>query len=107
MDTRRVWSGKHVSVDPGGLASLLSNKPVEIHMTVEGARRLSFALASMASVRKSQGLQPLLPETQELLDAINYVFIADPKSVAAYERMEAGKGMTPDGGYKRPRGQNG
>lgn len=99
----RVWNGKAVSVEAGGLGSLLSTKPVEIHITEEGVRRVSFALASMAAVRKHQGHdQLLLPEVQELLDAINYVFVADPASVEAHRRMEAGKGMTPDGGFKRP-----
>lgn len=101
--SRRVWDGKAVTLDPGGLGSLLTNKPVEIRMTEEGARRLSFALASVAAVRKAQGReQLLLPEVQELLDAINYVFVADPASVAAHKAMEAGKGMTPDGGYRAP-----
>jgi hypothetical protein len=99
----RTWDGKAVAVSPGGLAGVFSNKPVEIRMTEEGARRLSFALASMAAVRKSQGReQLLLPEVQELLNAINYVFVADPASVEAHRVMEAGKGMTPDGGYRFP-----
>ena len=51
----RIWDGKDVAVSPGGLASVFTNKPVEIRMTEEAARRLSFALASMAAVRKAQG----------------------------------------------------
>jgi len=101
----RIWEGKAVDVSPGGLAGIFSNKPVEIHITEEGVRRLSFALASMAAVRKAQGHPDdrlLLPEVQELLTAINYVFVDDPASVAAHARMEAGKGMTPDGGYRAP-----
>lgn len=100
---QRSWQGRAVSVENGGLQTLFSNKTVEIKMTEEGARRLSFAIATVAAVRKHQGMeQMLLPEVQELLDALNYVFVADPASVAAHSRMEAGKGMTPDGGHKVP-----
>ena len=95
---RRTWDGKAVSVDPGSLSGLMTDKPFEVHSSEATARKLALLLSS----HKAMTQAALEPEMDELLTALNYVIVADPTSVQAHSRLEAGKGMTPDGGYKYP-----
>lgn len=86
------WDGKAVLVR-SGIGELLRRRPVTVELTDEAARKTALALA-----RLKQTTFALPDEVQELLDALNYVLVGDPGSTGAHRRMEAGKGMTPDGG---------
>lgn len=96
-DGNHIWDGKAVSLKRKGLEGLFSNKQILVELTEDAARKLSLAL-----MRLKQTTVPLTGDAQELLDALNYVMVGDPDSRAVHRRMEAGKGMTPDGGYKEP-----
>lgn len=112
-DQPQIWDGKAVSVTTAGkeLQGLV-RLPVNVLLSEEGARRVAMALASYAAIRahhKTLGnIQKmaydglLLPEVQELLDALNYTLVGDPVSTRAYKAMQAGKSMTPDGGHRAP-----
>jgi hypothetical protein len=93
----RMWDGKSVFVNKH---EEVIRQPVKIDLTQETAGALANYL------RKSSGLSEIfnpLPEgLVELLNALDYVLVADPASISAHRRMEAGKGMTPDGGHKEP-----
>lgn len=96
MKPERFWDGKTVHVielpDP-------DRRNVEIAVTPETAHQLALVLRQANGI----GNPIVLPEgVAELMTALDYVLVADPVSVAAHKRMEAGKGMTPDGGYKFP-----
>lgn len=104
---KREWIGKSVDVQPLGLEVVFvqplglevvsGNKEFQILLTEKATRTLALAL-----MRLRQTTIPLPGDVQELLDALNYVTVGDPDSRAAHRRLEAGKGMTPDGGYKAP-----
>jgi hypothetical protein len=66
--------------------------PIDIHMTPDAATKLSLGLAEL------KRLNGLTGDLQELMDALNYALVGDPASEIRHRRMEAGKGMTPDGG---------
>lgn len=89
---KRFWDGKtvHFAHAPGPN----DRRDHELGLTEEAARKLSLALAKL----KQTYFLGLEPEVQEVLDSLNYVLVGDPESRAAHRRMEAGKGMTPDGG---------
>lgn len=91
--SEREWRGKAVSVGhfPGQ-----SRWPTKIEVTEEAARKLALSLA-----RLKQTTFALPDEVQEVLSALNYVFVSDPQSMKEHQRMEAGKGMTPDGGFRK------
>ncbi len=93
----REWDGKTVSVQRKGLEGLFSNKPIRVEFTEQAARTVALALA-----RLKQTTMVLPGEAQELLTALDYVMVGDPASTRAHNELEAGKGMTPDGGYKAP-----
>jgi hypothetical protein len=89
MTHHHKWDGKTV------LALVNANtphpgKPVGLALSDRTARDLALALA-----RLKQTTFALQGGVQELLDALNYVLVADPASVLAHQRMEAGKGMDP------------
>jgi hypothetical protein len=65
--------------------------------TPEAARTLALTLG-----RLKQTTMTLPGDAQELLTALDYVMVGDPHSRRQHDVMEAGKGMTPDGGYKAP-----
>jgi len=95
----RDWNGRDVRV-LGGLGEReTTGRTVSVELTNKAARTLALSL-----MRLKQTTITLPAEAQEFLDAINYVTVGDPASNAAYARMEAGKGMTPDGGYRKPTG---
>lgn len=91
----RFWDGKtvHFAMAPHHG----DRRSWELGLTEETARKLALALAKC-----KQTYFTLEPEVQEILDALNYVLVADPASVQAHQRIEAGKGATPDGGFKLP-----
>lgn len=86
-----TWDGK--------TSKVVNSAPnrVDVTLTNDAARMLALALA-----RLKQTTISLTPEVEELLTALNYVLVGDPASRAAHARMEAGKGMTPDGGHRAP-----
>lgn len=89
----RYWDGKTVHLANAGLGGLFERRNWELGLTEQTARELALTLA------KAKLTYFALPDSvQEILDALNYVLVADPASVEAHSRMEAGKGMTPDGG---------
>ena len=92
--TDRIWNGRAAFVMG---ASSTPGKPIGLALTEEAARKTALAL-----LRLKQTTIPLSGDVQELLDALNYVLVGDPESRAAHRRKEAGKGMTPDGGYRAP-----
>jgi hypothetical protein len=92
-----VWNGRDVTVNNGG--SMPGSKSVFITATPEAARMLALSLS-----RLQQTTIPLMPEMEELLNALNFTLVGDPASRAAHRRMETAKGMTPDGGYRAPEG---
>lgn len=86
-----TWDGKAVHVTRSNPAQ--DRRNVEIGLTIDAAGKLALALS-----RLKQTTFALQPEVQELLDGVNYVIVGDPASREAHRIMEAGKGMTPDGG---------
>lgn len=99
MDNERRWIGRAVEVSVLAVAEPISRhlKPVELALTTKAARTLALALS-----RLKQTTVTLPGDAQELLTALDYVMVGDPASTRAHREMEAGKGMTPDGGYKAP-----
>ena len=93
----RFWDGKTVHFANKGMAGIFDRRQWELGLTEGTARSLALALA-----RLKQTSVTLPDDCEEILQALNYVLVADPASVAAHRQMEAGKGMTPDGGHKAP-----
>jgi hypothetical protein len=85
------WDGKSVTVVNTG--NRHDRRQIDVSLSNDAARMLALALA-----RLKQTTISLTPEVEELLSALNYVTVGDPASRAAHRVMEAGKGMTPDGG---------
>lgn len=71
---------------------------IDIQMPAETGRKLALALMRARQTWTGGGPGP---EVEELLQALNYVLVGDPASVAAHRRMEAGKGMEPAAGDPR------
>lgn len=90
-----AWDGKTVHVIDMGPGR--DRRQIEVSLTEDAARKTALALA-----RLKQTTFGLADEVQEVLDALNFVLVGDPHSREAHRRMEVGKGMTPDGGYKEP-----
>lgn len=94
----RYWDGRTVHVARTNPEH--DRRDVDLALTRDAAGQLA------NFIRRQTGLSatfaPLTPELQEILNALDYVLVADPASIAAHRRMEAGKGMTPDGGYRTP-----
>jgi hypothetical protein len=97
MSNRRTWDGRAVKVQPMGLEDLFSGKDIRIEVSEKAARTLALALS-----RLKQTTLTLPGDAQEILNALDYVMVGDPASTREHSRMEAGKGMTPDGGYRAP-----
>jgi hypothetical protein len=93
MDNRH-WDGKTVHIQPD--ATRRDRRSVEIGLTPETARELAMALH-----RVKQTTFGLQNGPQELLDALDYVFVGDPRSVVRHSRMQAAKGMEPAGADPR------
>jgi len=91
------WEGKAVNVRRKGIDGILSNKQVQVELTEQAARTIALTLG-----RLKQTTLTLPADAQELLTALDFVMVGDPASRAAHRDMEAGKGMTPDGGFKEP-----
>lgn len=95
----RFWNGKTVHVtqtDP-----LHDRREVDVALTRETAGQLANLLRK-ANSGLGTVFDPLPAGLNELMNALDYVLVGDPASVKAHHRMEAGKGMTPDGGHKAP-----
>jgi len=95
MSIKRFWDGKsvHIVID----ATQHDRRSVEIGLTPEAAGEVANCLRSLTALG-----QPSLPDrVQELLQALDYVLVADPASVAAHRQMQAGKGMEPASGDAR------
>ena len=89
------WDGRAVHATRTDPAK--DRRTVEIALTIDAAGKLALSLN-----RLRQTTFALPDEMEEMLDAVNYVILGDEDSIAAHARMEAGKGMTPDGGYRSP-----
>jgi hypothetical protein len=94
---RRFWDGKTVHLIETDRVH--DNRSFELALKEQTARDLAMALT-----RLKQTTFALQDSVQEALDALNYVLVADPASVAAHRRMEAGKGMEPAAGDRRSYG---
>lgn len=95
MNDRKFWDGKAVHVTTTNPQN--DRRSVDIGLTDQAARELSLA------IKRLKQTSLMIPESvTELELALDYVLVGDPRSVAEHRRMEASKGMTPDGGYKTP-----
>lgn len=97
MAGNRRWDGKAVHVRQKGIDGILSNKEITVELGQQAARTLALSLG-----RIKQTTFALPGDVQELLTALDYVMVGDPASSRKHAEMEAGKGMTPDGGHKAP-----
>ncbi len=88
----RVWDGRGVYA-----SARAERRPIRLFLTRNLALDLRTAIARL---RQTSLMAP--ESLQELEDAIGYVITGDPESENAWKSMEAGKGMTPDGGYQIP-----
>lgn len=88
-----AWDGKTVHVI--NMGSGHDRRQIEVSLTEDAARKLALAITKL-----KQTTIMLPPEVEELVTALNYVMVGDPASRAAHRVMEAGKGMTPDGGWR-------
>ena len=95
----RFWDGKTVHFANKGIAGLFERRNFELGMTEQTSRDLALALMRL---KQTGGAISLPDSVQEIVDALNYVLVGDPASTAAHRALEAGKGMTPDGGYREP-----
>lgn len=87
----RSWDGRTVHIVRTNPA--YDRREVDVSLTESTARDLALAL------RRMQQTSLMPPESVlELADALDYILVGDPASHAAHRRMEAAKGMTPDGG---------
>lgn len=86
--SRDKWVGLHVNVT--NHVAHRSGKDIGIRMSLSGANRLALSIQRLQNTP-----QAVPPEVAELLQALNYVQIGDPVSVAYHRRMEAAKGMEP------------
>jgi hypothetical protein len=90
----KYWDGKTVHLAHTNPEH--DRRSLELALTDQTARDLALALS-----RLKQTTFALQDGVQEVLDALNYVLVADPVSVAAHKRMEAGKSMDPAAGDPR------
>lgn len=90
----RIWDGRAVHFAQRGLGGLFDNKPLRLDLKEEAARKLALLISKYKQICNDE----IEAESEEILQALNYVLVGDPVSHAAHRRMEAGKGMTPDGG---------
>jgi hypothetical protein len=98
MENKRTWNGRAVMAMEGGT---IPAKPIVVALTPRAVRTLA---STLARLKQTRGTLP--GDAQELLNALDYVMVGDPNSVRKHTEMEAGKGMTPDGGYKAPTPRN-
>jgi hypothetical protein len=99
MENDRVWDGRAVSMMQRSEVAM-TQKLIRVDLTPQAARTLALALG-----RIKQTTFTLPGDVQELLTALDYVMVGDPHSRRKHAELEAGKGMTPDGGYKAPENQ--
>ena len=92
----RQWLGRAVHISRSQAEG--SRVPVVIEVSEEAARKLSLSIKRL----KQTYAMGLLPEVEELELALDWVLTGDPRSAAEHRRMEASKGMPPDGGYREP-----
>jgi hypothetical protein len=93
MENNRVWDSRNV-----GVVDLEEvRRPIAIRLTPQAARTLIMTLG-----RLEQTTFQLPGDMAELKQALEFVITGDAASARAHRQMEAGKGMTPDGGYKAP-----
>lgn len=87
----RVWLGRNIQVmvDP----EINLRKPVGIRLTDAAAEEMRRYLE-----KGSLGFILADPCMAELKDALDYVLRGSEIATRAHDRMEASKGMTPDGG---------
>lgn len=97
MKNERHWDGRTVH--------LAVTNPEHDHRYIELAMNREAAESLRATLRLASQAFPQPLEVGEILEALSYVLgLGDIKeNLNAYERMQRGKGMTPDGGYKAPR----
>lgn len=76
----------------------LPTKPIVVALTAEAARDM---IKTMGRVEQTTFALP--GSLKELKQALEYVLVGDDASLRAHRQMEAGKGMTPDGGYREGR----
>jgi hypothetical protein len=84
----RHWQGRGISVHPGE-----QDGSVQVWLRPEVASNLIKTLT-----RLEQTAVQLPGQMAELKQALEYVITGDDASERAHRQMEAGKGMTPDGG---------
>jgi hypothetical protein len=89
----RRWDGKTVAVSFRDHHPRFPTGVVDIQMGRDAAHLVTLILK-----RLQQTTLGMTPGAEELLDALDYVLVADPASVAKHRAMEAGKGMEPSGG---------
>lgn len=86
--TMREWAGRAIALTHRAQRPRF---PMMLLMSQESAQKLALALGRLRQTY-SMGL---LPEVEEIYQALNYVLVADPHSVALHAQMEASKGMDP------------
>lgn len=87
MENDRQWTGRGVSVRQ------IEDESVAIRLRPEVASNLIKTLG-----RVQQTTFALPGQLAELKQALEFVITGDEASTRAHRQMEAGKGMTPDGG---------
>lgn len=94
MDSK-YWDGRGVHVARTNPEH--DRRDVEIALTPEAAEALR------AWMSKSQlGFLLMDPALGELHEALEYILVGHQRSIDNHRRMQLSKGMTPDGGYRRP-----
>ena len=89
--SQRQWTGRAVSLRQT-LAVLVTGKSLTMELTEDAGRKLALAIKKLQQSYVMHG-----PEVQEVVDALDYVLVGDPRSVNAHTAMENRKGMEPAG----------
>lgn len=91
----KYWNGRSVHVAPTNPEH--DRRSVEIALTPEAAEALRAWMA-----KSNLAFLLMDPAIGELHEALEYVLVGHQRSIDNHRRMQAGKGMTPDGGYRMP-----
>lgn len=94
MTTYRFWDGRTVHCIRG--IPMQDRREVELSLTPDTAAHLA-AILTLAGMTQELG-----DDLREIQDALDFVLKGDEASIEAHRRMKAGRGMTPDGGYREP-----
>jgi hypothetical protein len=92
-ESGRTWDGRVAYVSRRPVKRHLS---VNVELTTSNAHDLALVLRRLKGKPGEQSF--LTAGLEELMQALDFVLVADPASAAAHRQMEASKGMEPSGG---------